>query len=147
MRSWQVVMMSDSLNTLTISGNLGAAAELRATQSGLSVLTFPVAVNKSKSDNGGYKDETSWITCTMFGRRAEALQPYLGKGVKVAIVGHLRSRSWDKDGERHHRLDVIVDNIELMAARPRQKQQAQQPMQAVPSATAPAALYDEDIPF
>lgn len=136
--------MSDSLNTLTLSGNLGGNAEVRTTTSGLAVTTFSVAVNKSKSDGqGGYKDETSWVTCTMFGRRGEALQPYLVKGVKVAIVGHLRSRSWEKDGERHHKLDVIVDNIELMT-RQREKQQTAQPMQA---SRPSAELYDEDIPF
>lgn len=136
--------MSDSLNTLTLSGNLGANAEVRATSSGLAVTTFSVAVNKSRSDGqGGYKDETSWITCTMFGRRGEALQPYLVKGVKVAIVGHLSSRSWEKDGERHSRLEVIVDNIELMTQY-RQKQPATQTMQASQSAVA---LYDEDISF
>lgn len=133
--------MSDSLNTLTISGNLGANAEVRMTSGGLAVTTLRVAVNKSKADGeGGYKDETSWISCTMFGKRGEALEPYLVKGCKVAIVGHLRSRTWEKDGERHYRLDVIVDNIELMT-RERQSQQTST------TADAAADVYDVDIPF
>lgn len=132
-----------SLNTCTISGNLGKAAELRYTNTGLAVVTFSVAVNeRRKQADGSFQDEVSWLDCTMFGNRAEALQPYLAKGTKLSLVGHLRKSTYERDGQKRSRVEIIVDEVELMNTR-----REQQTADAEPQAVEAANVYDSDIPF
>lgn len=122
-----------SINRCNISGNLTRDPEMRALRNGTQVLSFGVAVNDRRKNpqTGDWEDYPNFIDCTMFGSRAEAVGRYLAKGTKVAIEGKLRYSSWEKDGQRRSKLEVIVDEIELMS----QRQQA------------PADVYDEDCPF
>lgn len=122
-----------SINQCNISGNLTRDPEMRALRNGTQVLSFGVAVNDRRKNpqTGDWEDYPNFVDCTMFGSRAEAVGRYLSKGTKVAIEGKLRYSSWEKDGQRRSKLEVIVDEIELMS----QRQQA------------PADVYDEDCPF
>lgn len=142
-----------SINRVSITGNLTRDPELRVTAGGTQVLSFGVAVNDRRRNpqTGEWEDYPNFVDCTMFGTRAEAVSRFLAKGNKVAIEGKLRYSSWEKDGQRRSKLEVIVDEIEFMS----QRQGAAAPA-AVPVSTpapAPAAvpptvdLYDEDIPF
>ncbi len=140
-------MSAESLNSCTLSGNLGSDAELRYTSGGMALVTFSLAVNhRRKQQDGSYADETSWVDCIMFGKRGESLQAngYLQRGAKIAVVGHLRMSTWESDGQRRRKIEVVVDNILGMTNyRQRQQpqgQQMQQPQQ-------PESIYDEDIPF
>lgn len=75
-----------SLNTCTESGRLGKAAELRYTTTGVAVVTFSIAVDeRRKQPDGSYQDEANWFDCVMFGKRAEALQPYPCEGHQTFI--------------------------------------------------------------
>ena len=133
-----------SLNTCTISGNLGKAAELRYTNSQLAVVSFSVAVNeRRKQADGSYQDKVNWLDCTMFGKRAEALQPYLAKGTKLSLTGHLHKSTYERDGKQYSRVEIIVDEVELMNAR----REAQAPEAMPPQAVEAASVYDSDIPF
>ena len=137
--------MSDSLNSVTLSGNLGQDAEVRYTNSGLVVTSFSLAVNKSrKQQDGSYKDVTSWVDCVMYGKRGDPMlnNGLLKKGARLAILGHLHQNVWEKDGKRYRKLEVIVDNVAIMTLQRQSQQQA-----AVPQATTCPDLYDEDIPF
>lgn len=132
-----------SLNTCTLSGNLGKAAELRYTNSQLAVVTFALAVNeRRRQSDGSYQDSVNWIDCTMFGKRAEALQPYLGKGTKLALTGHLHKSTYERDGQQRSRVEVIVDEVELMNTR-----RESQGQDTAPQAVEAASVYDADIPF
>lgn len=143
-----------SINRVMISGNLTRDAEIRSTQSGMAILGFGVAVNdrRKNQQTGEWEDYPNFVDCTMFGTRGEKLQPYLTKGTKVAIEGKLRYSSWERDGQRRSKLEVIVDNVVTMTAQ-RQQQQgyqaaAPQPQyQATPQPAAYPDVYDEDIPF
>ncbi len=144
-------MSVESLNTCTLSGNLGNDAECRRTSSGMAVTSFSLAVyRRRKQQDGSYADETSWVDCTIFGKRGESLQAngYLHKGARLAIVGHLRMSSWESDGKRRNKLEVIVDNVIGMTSyRQPQAPQVQQPYQPQQQAQQAYELYDEDIPF
>ncbi len=149
-------MSAESLNTCTLSGNLGNEAEVRHTNSGLAVTSFSLAVNRRrKQQDGSYADETSWVSCKIFGKRGEAMRDngYLQKGAKIAIVGHLHMSQWESEGQRQQKLEVIVDNIIGMTNyRQQQHPQVEQAYQAQPQQQAAAGfaapgLYDEDIPF
>ena len=106
-----------SINRVNITGNLTRDPELRATQGGMQVLGFGVAVNdrRRNQQTGEWEDYPNFVDCTMFGNRAESMGRILHKGMKVAIEGKLRYSSWDKDGQRRSKLEVIVDEIELMS--------------------------------
>lgn len=144
-----------SINRVNISGNLTRDPELRATASGTQVLSFGVAVNDRRRNpqTGEWEDYPNFVDCTMFGTRAEAVSRYLSKGSKVAIEGKLRYSSWERDGQRRSKLEVIVDEVEFMS----RAQQADAggyapapaPQQAPASAPVPPVVdvYDEDIPF
>ena len=144
-------MSAESLNTCTLSGNIGNDAEARYTAGGMAITSFSLAVNhRRKQQDGSYADETSWVDCTMFGKRGESLQAngYLQKGAKLAVVGHLRMSTWEADGQRRRKLEVIVDNIIGMTNyRQPQQPQAQQPYQVQPQQAYVPDVYDEDIPF
>ena len=109
-----------SINRVMISGNLTRDAELRTTPSGTAILNFGVAVNdRRRNQNGEWEDYANFVDCTMFGRRAEALQNYLKKGLKVAIEGRLHYSTWEdrNTGQRRSKLDVTVDELEFMSSR------------------------------
>lgn len=143
-----------SINRVNISGNLTRDPELRATASGTQVLSFGVAVNDRRRNpqTGEWEDYPNFVDCTMFGARAEAVNRYLQKGSKVAIEGKLRYSSWERDGQRRSKLEVIVDDIEFMNARPASSPAASpaagggEPQYTVPEAPA-LEIADEDIPF
>ena len=106
-----------SINRVVISGNLTRDPEARQTSGGTQVLTFSVAVNDRRRNpqSGEWEDYANFIDCTMFGKRAEALGRILAKGTKVTIEGKLRYSTWEKDGQRRSKVDVMVDEVELMA--------------------------------
>lgn len=116
-----------SINRVNISGNLTRDPELRATAGGMQVLGFGVAVNgrRKNGQTNEWEDYPNFVDCTMFGNRANSMSRILHKGMKVAIEGKLRYSSWEKDGQKRSKLEVIVDEIELMSQNPN-GQQAQQ---------------------
>lgn len=104
-----------SINRVSISGNLTKSAEMRQTAGGLPILSISVAVNDRRKDSeGNWKDFPNFVDCVLFGKRAEAVAQYLTKGSKVAIDGKLRWSSWEKDGQKRSKLEVIIEELEFM---------------------------------
>ena len=166
-----------NINRVMISGNLTRDAELRSTSGGTGVLSFGVAVNDSRKNpqTGEWEDYPNFIDCTLFGNLAHAIASRMLKGTKVCIEGKLRYSSWERDGQKRSKVEVIVDQIEVMGAAqapqptpqgyapaPQQnmpaygatapqgyvQQPAMQPVQrAVSNAAQQVGFYDEDIPF
>lgn len=152
-----------SINRVNISGNLTRDPELRATAGGTQVLSFGVAVNdrRRNAQTGEWEDYPNFVDCTMFGNRAEAVSRFLAKGMKVAIEGKLRYSSWEKDGQKRSKLEVIVDEIEAMVRReqsaapvddlaatvPAQPSGPQWSAQQAYAAAPQPEVYDEDVPF
>lgn len=134
-----------SLNQVTLSGNLGKDSELRMTATGTAVLTFSIAVNeRRRQQDGTYQDKTSWFDCVMFGARAQDIEPYLRRGTKLSLTGHLNQNKYEKDGRTYSRVEIIVDEVELMNAR----REAQQPEGTpAPAPVQAMSIYDDDIPF
>lgn len=106
-----------SINKCFISGNLTRDPQMRATQSGTQILSFGVAVNDRRRNpqSGEWEDVPNFIDCVVFGNRANALQRFLAKGMKVAIEGKLRWSQWEKDGQKRSKIEVIVDEVEFLA--------------------------------
>ena len=153
-----------SINRVNISGNLTRDPELRATAGGTQVLSFGVAVNdrRRNAQTGEWEDYPNFVDCTMFGNRAEAVSRFLAKGMKVAIEGKLRYSSWERDGQKRSKLEVIVDELDVMARReqgacapvddlaatvPAQPAAPQWNAQQAYAAAPQPEFYDEDVPF
>lgn len=104
------------MNNLTIAGNIGRNAEIRTTQNGDKLAGFTVAVDNGKDANGNKRDAT-WFDCTIFGKRAEALAPYLTKGGKVTVSGRVSARA--HEGKAY--LQISVQEITLQGGGERQQ--------------------------
>ena len=155
-----------SINRVVISGNLTRDPELRRTQSGMAIMGIGVAVNDRRRNNqtGEWEDYANYIDCTMFGARAESLSNILTKGMKVAIEGKLRWSQWERDGQKRSKIEVIVDELDIMTSRNGggqggyqggyqqnnggyQNQAAAAPAASAPVIDASSSVYDDDIPF
>ena len=108
-----------SINRVTITGNLTRDPELRMTTNGTQVMNFGVAVNdrRRNQQTGEWEDRPNFIDCVIFGQRAESLSRILAKGFKVAIEGKLRQNTWESDGQRRSRIEVVVDDLDFMSRR------------------------------
>ena len=104
-----------NINRVIISGRLTRDPEVRSTAGGTTVMGLGVAVNdrRRNQQTGQWEDYTNFIDCTMFGNRAESLSHILAKGMLVCIEGRLRWSSWERDGQKRSKIEVIVDEIEL----------------------------------
>lgn len=131
-----------SINRVTISGNLTRDIDLRNTQSGYVIGNIGIAVNErvKNSQTDQWENYPNYINCVLFGSRAEKLSPYLLKGVKVAIDGRLRYSSWEDNGYKRSKLEVIIDQIDLMSGNKNSESQGQ-------VIDAGEAVYSEDVPF
>ncbi len=98
------------MNSVQLIGNLTRDCEHRMTNSGTDVIQFSLAFNER---NG----ETGYINCLMFGDRARALHPMLTKGKKVAITGKIRYETWERDGDRRSKIELLVLDIDLLSKR------------------------------
>lgn len=165
-----------SINRVTITGNLTRDSELYS-NSNTNVLKIGVAVNdrRKNQQTGEWEDVPNYIDCVLFGNRALSLAQYLTKGVKVAIEGKLRWSQWEDKGTKKSKINVIVDQIELMQkttqeranGQPNANQTVSQPVTNAGYYSAPTvqppvtaqpmaqpqfvevttSYYDEDIPF
>ena len=142
-----------SVNQVAVTGNLTRSPELRATQGGTAVLSFGIAVNdRRKNASGQWEDVPNFFECVTFGNRATALGDILTKGMKVAIAGKLHYSSWEKDGQKHSKVDIIANEVELMQNRKPQQQepqQYQQPQQTQAFVQQPPTMdmYNDNLPF
>ncbi len=100
------------MNKVILMGNLGADPELRM-GSGTQIMKLRLATRETFPGKDGQRQErTDWHQVVMFGPRAEALAKHLSKGQGLLIEGSLRTRSYEKDGEKRYSTEVIANNIE-----------------------------------
>jgi single-strand DNA-binding protein len=107
-----------SYNRVILLGNLVRDIELRYTNSRLAVCQNAIAVNdRRKNASGEWIDETSFVDVTFFGRTAEVVSEYLGKGSPIFVEGRLKQDTWEKDGQKRSKLYVIVDRMQLLGGK------------------------------
>jgi single-strand DNA-binding protein len=97
------------LNKTIILGRITQDLELKQTPSGVSVLSFTVAVDRNYTK--GEEKQSDFISCVAWKERAEFISRYFGKGRMIALEGQLRTRTYeDKNGSKHYVTEVYVDN-------------------------------------
>lgn len=102
------------LNKVIIIGNLTRDPELKALPSGIQVTNIGVATNRVWKDKEGNKQEnTEFHNVVIFGRQAETTAQYLKKGSSVLIEGRLQTRSWEADGVKKYRTEIIADSVQF----------------------------------
>lgn len=102
------------LNKVQLYGNLTRDPEVRALPSGQSVANFSVATNRTYKDKEGQKQEqVEYHNVVAFGRTAEVIGQYLKKGRPIFVEGRIQTRSWDKDGQKQYRTEVIVEAFQF----------------------------------
>ncbi len=102
------------LNKAMIYGNLTRDPEMKALPSGMQVCSFAVATNRTYNDRDGKRQEAvEYHNITAFGKQAEVIAKYLTKGSGVYVEGRLQTNSWEKDGVKQYRTEIIVDKFEF----------------------------------
>ena len=98
------------LNRIILMGRITHNLELKQTPSGVSVLTFSVAVERGYAKQGEDR-QTDFITCVAWQKTAEFISKYFDKGRMIALEGSLRTRTYeDKNGSKHYVTEVYVDS-------------------------------------
>lgn len=106
--------MNNGMNKVLLLGNLGTAPELRHTQTGTPVMSFRLATNESWLDKDKtVQERTEWHTVVVFASRGEALSKILQKGSSVLVEGSIRTTSYDKDGVKRFRTEIIARDVFL----------------------------------
>lgn len=102
------------MNKVVLVGNLTRDPELRTTSSGISTVSFTIAVQRRfKNADGSY--DADFISCVAWRSTAEFISHYFQKGSRIGVVGNLRSRSYDdKNGQRRYVTEVYVDEAEFV---------------------------------
>lgn len=99
------------MNKVILIGRLVADPELRSTQSGKSVASYRLAVDRQSKQEG--QPEADFLNCVTWGKNAEFASKYLSKGTKIAIEGRIQTGSYEKDGVKHYTTDIIVERHEF----------------------------------
>ena len=132
-----------SINVLTISGNLGADAEVRTTPTGTAITSFSVPAKSGWGDN----EKTTWVKCALFGKKgaatAHGLTQHLTKGRFVTVTGPMELREWEHEGKKYSQVQLVARDVAM--GPPTGETQAPQQSPAAPAQDY--SQFDDDIPF
>lgn len=138
------------MNSVILIGRLTKDIEIKYTTSQMAVARFTVAIDEGY----GEKKKTNFISCMAFGKTAENMERFTGKGKKIGVQGRIQTGSYtNKDGATVYTTDVVADRVEFVewGDKPLGQGmpfgQTQSRAQAVDAAPEGFAAIDEDIPF
>jgi len=150
--------MSD-LNRVTLVGRLTRDPEVRYTSGGMPIVNLGLAVNgRQKDASGNWGEKANFFDVKLFGERYERLAQHLEKGRRVGIDGRLEWSSWEVDGQKRSKVEIVAQDLQFLDGRgdgegaPRQSFNAAAPADVAPNTSdfAPvgaSAADDDDIPF
>src|SRR5579862_1468757 len=107
--------MARSFNQVILMGNLTRDPELRTTPNGASVCSFSLALNRSyKNSDGDWQEATDFIDIVAWGPLGERVAQYLSKGRPALVNGRLQSRSWEQDGVKRNKVEVVANDVTFL---------------------------------
>lgn len=107
--------MARSFNQVILMGNLTRDPELRQTPNGQSVCSFALALNRSyKGADGEWQEATDYVDIVCWGPLGERVAQYLTKGRPCLINGRLQSRSWEQEGQRRSKVEVVANDVTFL---------------------------------
>lgn len=99
-------------------GNLTRDPELRQTPNGQNVTSFSLALNRSYKDSSGeWQEATDYIDIVCWGPLAERVAQYLSKGRRCLVQGRLQSRSWEQEGQKRSKVEVLANDVTFLDSR------------------------------
>ena len=113
-------MANFNLNKVILGGRLTADPELKQTPSGVSVISFSVAVNRRfRSANGEQgEQQADFINCVAWRNTAEFISKYFRKGSSICVLGSIQTRTWqDNQGQKRYATEVVVDEANFVDSR------------------------------
>lgn len=137
------------MNVLNAIGNVGRDAELRFMADQTPVAGFSFALNSGYGKNA----KTTWLECSIFGKRAETLAPMLLKGTQIGITGEFSIREYqDKDGNLKTSPSVRVENVTLLGKRdalkePKESAKADGFQPQHPTTDMLDTVFEDNVPF
>lgn len=166
-------MAARGVNKVIVVGNLGRDPEVRYTPGGDAIANLTVATSEAWKDKqtGEQKEITEWHRVVAYGRLAQIMGEYLRKGSKVYIEGSLRTRQWEKDGQKHYTTEIRCNEMQMLdsarggsgsasydeggssnqnyggGGQPAARRQAPQNQPAMADDGFSDPPFDEDIPF
>jgi single-strand DNA-binding protein len=124
--------------------------ELKYTNTGFAIANLSLAVNRRVKKDDTWQEEGHFFNCVLIGKRAEALAQYLVKGKQIGIQGELRQNRWEQDGQPRSRVEIFINDIQLLGGRgsdQRSDAGPSRPSQYSAPEIPTADDFDDDIPF
>lgn len=107
--------MARSFNQVILMGNLTRDPELRQTPNGQNVCSFSLALNRSyKGSDGNWQEATDYVDVVAWGPLGERVAQYLSKGRPCLVNGRLQSRSWEQDGQKRSKVEVVAQDVTFL---------------------------------
>lgn len=128
---------------MILIGRLTADPEIRQTNSGKTVASYRLAVDRNVKTEG--QPEADFINCTAWGKTGEFAEKYLHKGMKIAVEGRIQTGSYEKDGQKHYTTDIIVDRHEFCESKRSSESGSAAPEQGF--SEIPESEDDGQLPF
>lgn len=137
--------MARSVNLVMIMGNLTRDPELRQTPNGQSVCSFSLALNRSYKDSSGeWQEATDYIDVVAWAALGERVSQYLTKGRRCLVQGRLQSRSWETDGQKRSKVEVIANDVTFLDSRGSNSDDSPRPNNEATSSPKPKANPKSD---
>ncbi|PJE65741.1 single-stranded DNA-binding protein [Candidatus Saccharibacteria bacterium CG10_big_fil_rev_8_21_14_0_10_47_8] len=110
--------MARSFNQVTLMGNLTRDPELRSTPNGQSVCSFSLALNRSykNASSGEWVEATDYVDIVAWGPLGERVAQYLSKGRPALVSGRLQSRSWEQEGQKRSKVEVVANDVTFLGS-------------------------------
>ncbi len=143
--------MARGINKVILVGNLGRDPETRYLPSGGAVTNVSLATSRSwkDRDSGEQKEKTEWHRIVFFNRLAEIAGEYLKRGSKVYVEGELRTREWEKEGQKHFTTEIVGNEMQMLDSKGggSDYETSNSSSEASPTSLSSSEMIDDDIPF
>ena len=105
------------INSVNIIGRLTRDIELKSTSGGLTIGKASIAINRRVKRGGEWTEEANFFDVVMFGKTAENIAKYAGKGKQIGISGELEQQRWEKDGQQRSKIVIIANSVQLLGGK------------------------------
>ena len=143
--------MARGINKVILVGNLGRDPETRYLPSGGAVTNVSLATSRSwkDRDSGEQREKTEWHRIVFFNRLGEIAGEYLKRGSKVYVEGELRTREWEKEGQKHFTTEIVANEMQMLDSKGGNTDFDinNNPSSGAPSSLSSTDIIDDDIPF
>ena len=127
-----------SFNKVMLMGNLTRDPELRFTPNGAAVASFGLATNRKYKVGDELKEEVCYVAVTVSGEQGENCAKYLSKGRPAFVEGYLKFSTWESDGQKRNKLEVVANLVQFLGSRNDSQRD---------SSTGQVPVPEDDVPF